>query len=178
MPFSRTIWSTILSCGWTLLLCACGAAQTTAPPSANPQEEQLRQLLTGATLIGHFTDDATPAANDQLAAERYEISSIERMGDSDLWLIQARIQYGDKDMRVPVPVVIKWAGKTPVITLDQVAIPGLGTFDARVLLTKNRYAGTWQHDQHGGHLFGRIEHAKTPAAENDSPATADGDDAS
>jgi hypothetical protein len=37
------------------------------------------------------------------------------------------------------------------------AIPTLGTFTARVFFYGNRYAGTWQHDKVGGHMFGRIE---------------------
>ena len=61
------------------------------------------------------------------------------------------------DLTVPVPVQVKWAGNTPVITVEKVAIPGLGTFSARVLLDGVRYAGTWSHDDKGGHLFGVIE---------------------
>jgi hypothetical protein len=30
-------------------------------------------------------------------------------------------------------------------------------FSARVLLDGARYAGTWSHDEKGGHLFGAIE---------------------
>jgi hypothetical protein len=56
-----------------------------------------------------------------------------------------------------VPVQVKWAGNTPVITVDSVTIPGLGTFSARVLLDGARYAPTWSHDEKGGHLFGVIE---------------------
>ena len=65
----------------------------------------------------------------------------------------------DKDVTVPIPLEIKWAGDTPVITLTDLAIPSLGTFTARVVIYDGRYAGTWQHGQVGGHLFGRIEKA-------------------
>ena len=75
----------------------------------------------------------------------------------DSWALTSRIKYGDVDLTVPVPVQVKWAGKTPVITVDSVKIPGLGTFSARVLLDRARYAGTWSHDEKGGHLFGVIE---------------------
>ena len=61
------------------------------------------------------------------------------------------------NLPVPVPVQVKWAGKTPVITVDSVTIPGLGTLSARVLLDGARYAPTWSHDEKGGHLFGVIE---------------------
>lgn len=95
---------------------------------------------------------------DELALheEEYAISAAMPLG-GDLWLITARIRYGDKDLTVPVPVAVKWAGETPVITLDSIAIPGLGTFSSRVVLDGDRYAGTWQHDAVGGHMFGRIE---------------------
>ena len=53
------------------------------------------------------------------------------------------------------------AGDTPIITLTNLEIPGLGTFTSRVIIYEGRYAGTWQHGDVGGHLFGRIE--KLPA---------------
>ena len=61
-----------------------------------------------------------------------------------------------KDVKVPVGLLIKWIDRTPVIVLDQVTIPGMGTFDARVLIRKGMYAGTWAHGEVGGHLFGNI----------------------
>ena len=44
----------------------------------------------------------------------------------------------------------------PVITLDNLWIPGMGRFSSRVLIHDGRYSGTWSHDEVGGHLFGRI----------------------
>lgn len=127
--------------------------------------------LTGATLVGHFTipdmDSEKP-----LHEERYEIRSVTKMGHGDYWLFQARVKYGDHDVTVPMPLQVKWAGKTPVITLDHVTIPKLGTFDARVVIDGTRYAGTWQHDDVGGHLFGRIE-KPAPDATQDQEAAAD-----
>lgn len=116
---------------------------------------EFRDRLTGATLVGHFTV-GNEVAEAKLHAERYEIRSVKKVGDGDFWLIQARIQYGDKDVTVPVPVEVKWAEKTPVITLDNVTIPGLGTVGARVLFEGNRYAGTWRHDDVVGHMFGIV----------------------
>ena len=127
-------------------------------------------LLTGATMTGSFTVDR-PAGDDAPAKppreESYEISSATQLG-GDLWLITSRIRYGDVDATVPVPVAVKWAGTTPVITLDEITIPGMGTFSARVLFHGNRYAGTWQHDAVGGLMFGRVtpkDAAAAPAAE-------------
>ena len=67
-----------------------------------------------------------------------------------------RIQYGSHDISVPLPVTIKWAGDTPVITITDMTIPGLGTYTARVLLYQDQYAGTWSSKDHGGQVFGRI----------------------
>jgi hypothetical protein len=69
----------------------------------------------------------------------------------------ARIKYGDVDSEVPLDLKILWAGRTPVITLDAFWIPGMGTFDARVMIHANRYAGTWQHDAVGGEMYGVLK---------------------
>ena len=146
------------------------AAQTAEPApqdaAADAQQQLIAsfsKLLSGATMTGSFTVDR-PAADDAAAKppreESYEISSATHLG-GELWLITSRIRYGDVDATVPVPVAVKWAGTTPVITLDQVTLPGMGTFSARVLFHDNRYAGTWQHDAVGGHMFGTV----TPKAE-------------
>ena len=46
---------------------------------------------------------------------------------------------------------------TPMISMTDVAIPSMGTFTVRLVFYGDRYAGTWQHGQVGGHMFGRIE---------------------
>ncbi len=120
-----------------------------------------QKLLTGSKMIGQFTVDGRPL--DKLSAEEYEISKVEKTSDGDVWIIHARIKYGGKDVTVPVPLEVKWAGSTPVLTMDNLTLPGLGTFSARVVLHRDRYAGTWQHDDKGGHMFGKIE--LPPAAE-------------
>ena len=53
----------------------------------------------------------------------------------------------------------EWAGDTPVISLTDASVPGLGTFSARVLFYEDRYAGTWSHGDVGGNQFGRIVRA-------------------
>ena len=63
------------------------------------------------------------------------------------------------DIKVPV----KWAGDTPVICVTNKAIPGFGTFNARVLFYDNQYVGTWSSAKHGGQMWGKIE--RTPATQ-------------
>ena len=121
------------------------------------RDDRFRTLVVNSRLSGHFTVDG--ADTDKLRKEDYVITTATKFGTGDLWLLAARIRYNDVDLTVPVPVQVKWAGDTPVITLDKVGIPGLGTFSARVVLYEGRYAGTWSHDDKGGHMFGTIRPA-------------------
>jgi hypothetical protein len=150
----------ILSVAVAILLCATVRADEPTPPASKqlPDREELEkqfsETMTGATFVGHFTlGEVKPDA--KLSEERYTITKASKLKD-DYWLIQTRIQYGDHDVTLPLPLRVIWSGDTPVITLDQVPVPGLGTFTARVLVFKNQYAGTWSGKDDGGHLFGRI----------------------
>ena len=70
------------------------------------------------------------------------------------------MRLSSRELPVPIPVVIKWAGDTPVITLTDMPIPGFGTYTARVVLYRNQYAGTWSGKNNGGQLFGKIVHER------------------
>lgn len=128
------------------------------PPDPKEANQELydafSKKMSNSALVGHFTIDGQSA---ELKEERYELKGVTKLPNGDYWLFKARIRYGDHDVTVPLPLQVKWAAKTPVITLDNVTIPGLGTFDARVLIDGDRYAGTWQHGEVGGLLFGRVE---------------------
>ena len=112
-------------------------------------------LFEKSAMIGTFTIDGDE--QQRVRAERYEISKVVKQAQGDYWMFFARIKYGDHDVTLPVPVEVKWAAKTPVITVDNLTIPGMGTFDARVLISDNKYAGTWRHGKVGGLMYGRIE---------------------
>ncbi|MGL4463727.1 MAG: hypothetical protein ACRC1K_16355, partial [Planctomycetia bacterium] len=122
---------------------------------------------TGAVLVGRFSVDRQ-GADQPFAEEKYTIVKARKM-DGDRWLIIARIQYGKNDYAVPIGLSVFWADDTPVISLTDVTLPGAaGKFTARVLIHRNKYAGTWSHDEVGGNLWGRIERAsadETKAAE-------------
>lgn len=122
---------------------------------------KLEKSLTGVALVGHST---TTGAEDtkletKLEPERYELKSVKHVGD-DQWLIEARIRYGEHDVTLPLTLPIRWAGDTPVITVDNLGFPGLGTYTARVMIYADHYAGFWSGGDHGGHLFGVIERVK------------------
>jgi hypothetical protein len=134
-------------------------AKTVAPKASLIDE--LEKTLSGATLVGHFTITGKDPVGP--AEERYKFGEVKYLGD-DLWLLQARIHYGENDVALPLTLPIKWAGNTPMITVDKVAFPGLGTYSARVMFFEDHYAGIWSGADHGGHLYGRIERAK-PASD-------------
>lgn len=138
-----------------------------AHPDKAALEESFAKTLTGATLVGHFSVVGRVTAGKDLA-DRYEIDKAEKI-EGHRWLITARIKYGKHDVKVPVPLEVYWAGDTPVITVSNVTVPGMGTFVARVLVYGDRYAGTWQHDKVGGHMWGMIERTP-PSASPDTPA--------
>lgn len=118
----------------------------------NALEEQFQKTMTGATLVGRFTVDGK---EDKIPAEeKYVISKATKIGD-DLWLLSARI--GESRLPIPLPVPVKWAGDTPVISVTKMKVPGMGTYTARVMIYSDHYAGTWDAGDHGGHLWGRIE---------------------
>lgn len=124
-------------------------------PAAN-LESQFQQMMNGSVLVGHSTSDHREGLSRE---ERYSIDRVSKLG-GDIWMFQARMKLGDHEIPLPIPVAIKWAGDTPVITLTDFQIPGMGTFTARVVLYRDRYAGTWSGKDHGGELFGSIVQEK------------------
>jgi hypothetical protein len=138
-----------------------------AHPDRAALEKSFAETLTGATLVGNFSVVGHPS-NGKDRADRYEIEKAEKI-EGHRWLITARMKYGKTDTKLPFPLEVFWAGETPVITVNNVTVPGMGTFDARVVVHGDRYAGTWQHGKFGGHMWGMIE--RTPAtAEPATPA--------
>jgi hypothetical protein len=112
--------------------------------------------MSGVTLVGFSTRLNREGLSNE---ERYHIDSVSHM-TGDTWLFKTRLKYGEREIPVPVPLTVKWAGDTPVITLTDLSIPGVGTYTARVLLYRDQYAGTWSGKNVGGELFGRIVRAK------------------
>ena len=101
----------------------------------------------------------SPAATPtKLTNDKYTLGEVKKL-DGNNWLFPTRIQYSDKDFTLPLTLPIEWAGDTPVVVVDNVGMPGLGTFSARVLFFNDHYAGYWQHGEVGGNLFGKIHRA-------------------
>jgi len=162
---SRLVFTSCLLAFFPLLATAADpAVKDAAEPTAAQAElnKKLAADLTNVKFIGSFT--VTGKEAEVPKEEEYTITSALKLPEPDLWLLKARIKYGETDKVVPIPLEIKWAGDTPIITLTNLEIPGLGTFTSRVIIYEGRYAGTWQHGDVGGHLFGRIE--KLPEDDN------------
>jgi hypothetical protein len=150
-----------------------GAASAQTDPAE--REQKLQVLLEGARLVGQFTVVGVDGVSRAPQAEQYAVSRLERDAQGR-WVFNVSMSYGTQQHTMPVPVTIEWAGDTPMITMTEQTVEGLGTFTARVLLYDGLYAGTWKHGQFGGHMWGRIESGgsipapvATPAA---APATA------
>lgn len=139
-------------------------AQTEAVSKAEAYEK-LSKLLTGSTLTGYFS--VVGAENSTPKPEHYEILKMTKL-QGNMWMIMARIKYGKTDTTVPIVLPVEWAGKTPMITVDQLTIPGMGTFSCHVLFAGDRYAGTWQHGEKGGHLWGTISPTESSPETEDS----------
>lgn len=146
------------------LLCFVVVASSSKAVADQPDADEaaryarLSASLSGAVLVGSFTETSPEAGEGtppKLHSERYELREV-RHTDGNNWLFACRIQYGEHDLTLPLVLPVLWAGDTPVITLDELPVPGFGTFSARVLIHEDHYAGFWNGEGHGGHLFGTV----------------------
>ena len=137
--------------GW--LVSKTGIGSTMDLESLPELERQFAQRMREVSLVGRFT--IAGREDEPARPDRYDIASVEKLGD-DRWRFNVRIRYGERDVTLPVVVTMQWTGDTPMVLLTNTAIPTLGTFTARVFFYEDRYAGTWQHGEVGGHMFGNI----------------------
>jgi hypothetical protein len=156
---ARLAWSVITAVllvltfvsGWIAGRMGIGSAVD--PASLTELERDFTEQMRNAVLVGQFTIAGREGGG---RPDRYDIASVEKVGD-DRWRFNTRIRYGDIDVTLPITVPMVWAGDTPMVTLTDLTIPSMGTFTARVFFYGDRYAGTWQHGETGGHMWGRIE---------------------
>ncbi len=139
--------------GW--LVGRLGIGSVVDPASLTDAERQFSERMRDVSLVGSFTiagrEDRTPRP------DRYDIFSVEKLG-ADLWRFNARMDCcGVNGATLPIAVPMRWHGDTPMIMMTDTSIPGVGTFTVRVFFYGDRYAGTWQHGDVGGHMSGRIE---------------------
>ena len=140
----------VFGAGW--ISAKVGIGSVVDPASLTDLERRFTEQMQGASLVGSFTiagrDDRQPRA------DRYDISSVEKIGD-DRWRFNARI--GETGVSLPMVIPMRWIGDTPIIEMTDYTIPTVGTFSVRVFFYGDRYAGTWQHGEFGGHMYGMIK---------------------
>ena len=139
-------------------------AQAEEIPAAQKQREaDFEAAMANTTLTGSFTIDGKLDAPPK--PESYEIESVKKSGGG-MWTFTTHVKYGEVNVKLPINVPVVWAGDTPMVSLTDAAIPGMGDgFSARVIFYENRYAGTWQHGKNGGHMYGTIAKSKAKPAE-------------
>lgn len=137
-------------------------------------ERVFKDMLTDSILKGtwQMTHAEKEGGKIALSAPREEQYTIDKVSKAsgDYWIIMARIQYADKDVRIPVTVRVVFAEDTPIITLDDMKLPGLGTYSARVMIYRNFYAGTWFGCGYGGLLSGEVLKQADQSAATTQPA--------
>lgn len=136
---------------WVSVLAIAAFAQDAPPVSLNDAEKKFQQDMTNVTMKGFFTVGDDPATQE----DTYRIERVTKVKD-DVWNFEARVMYNGKDFKATIPVPVKWAGETPVLTLTNYFIKGHGIFSARILVFQGMYAGTWGAQSHGGKMFGKI----------------------
>src|SRR5712692_3492898 len=137
---------------FTPLLLILSALAQESQPALTPAEKEFQESMSGVTLNGHYTrQDGNGLSDDKYTIER--VSKVK----GDLWRFEARVQYSGHDVKIPVELQVKWAGDTPVITLTNAAVGGMGSFTVRIVVYKVKYAGTWSSEKgHCRTLCGNI----------------------
>ena len=135
----------------SVLIMAMTAQQPAPAIDMTPAEKEFQQQMTNVIMVGHYT----VGAGTELRDDRYVIDSVTKVKDG-LWTFRARVQFGAKDVPVSLDVPVFFAGDTPVLSFPRQAVQGLGVYEARVIIYKGGYAGTWGGDAAGGKMFGSI----------------------
>ena len=142
----------VFGLGW--LTAATGAGQEADLASLTDLEREFTERMRNVVLVGHFTIEGQERRDG--LPERYEISEVTKL-EGDRWRFDVHLTYGSVDATLPVVVPMVWAGDTPMVSITDFAIPGLGEeFGARVVFYDSRYAGTWDHGRYGGMMYGTI----------------------
>ena len=129
------------------------------------REKKFAEALSGAVLVGTFTIEGVKTDKPPIP-ERYELKSVEKTKNG-LWTFTARVTYLKQDVTLPITVPVVWAGETPMVSLSNSTLPGLGNqLSAKVIFDEGHYAGTWQHGKFGGHMWGRIERSEVSKSES------------
>src|SRR5687767_1624971 len=104
----RFVLTSIVALLFPLLSAAAEPGEKDAAETAATQAELNKKLaadLTNVKFIGSFTVTGKEATAPK--EEEYTITSALKLPEPDLWLLKARIKYGETDKVVPIPLEIK-----------------------------------------------------------------------
>lgn len=155
----------ILACASLALILAVPAPVAAQEKSEEERFQAFARMMANVKMVGSFTVAGEAAAPKQDGA--YVIKSVRKIPEGDYWVFDALVEHEGKEMPLQIPIEVKWSGDTPVITLENLTIPALGTFSARIVIYRDAYAGMWVHGPVKGHMYGVIEKAaaEAPAGE-------------
>jgi len=123
--------------------------------SAAELETEFSAMLKNATLKGSWVPIQAGATGEE-KSDSYRVVRAEKI-EGDQWHIVSKVKYQGQEVDFPIPVIVKWAGDTAVVILDEVQTGGGKSYSARVLFHNDRYAGSWWgNNQPGGLLSGVI----------------------
>src|SRR4029079_7073294 len=117
---------------------AQAAKDSKATASPEELEAKFKAMLAKATLSGRWA----PIKDGALGAEKEDKYTIVSAGkvNGDSWVVNAKLKYGDREFVAPIPVKVKWAGDTAVLSVDNMQMPGgKNSYSARVLFYEHTY---------------------------------------
>jgi hypothetical protein len=137
------------------------SAQAAEPqkPVADGPEERFKALLTNAFLRGRWAPLKDGELGEEKTGDKYNIVSVTK-GTGENWTVSAKMKYREQEIVLPIPVQMKFVGDTAIMIVDKLAIPGGGTYSARLLFYERTYSGTWSGGRGGGMLYGVITNEK------------------
>jgi hypothetical protein len=131
------------------------SASASNKPLPSDPEKRFKALFTNATLSGRWARLKDGILGEERTGDKYTIVSVVKR-DGDSWTVNAKMKYGEKELILPVPVRMKFNGDTAVLSVEDLGMPGGGTYTARLLIFERTYSGTWKDQRGGGMLYGTI----------------------
>lgn len=125
-------------------------AAAQAPVALTAQEKEFQDSMTNVMEGG-----ATRDGKEGVSSDKYNIVKVEKTGP-DAWTFHVKVNMKGTELVLPLPIDMKWAGDTPVISITDKTLPGMGTYTARVVIYRGNYAGTWSGAHGGGKVFGKL----------------------
>ena len=150
---------------FTLFLLAFASAATVSSLAQNSTnvEAKFVAMLKNATLKGTWAPMQQAQVGSQQVDEGYRIARVEKK-EGDNWVLVSLVKFQGREIEYPFPVVVKFAGDTAVLILDNVrAGQGVANWSARIMFHENVYAGRWwetANADHAGMVAGTITQAK------------------